>query len=158
MAKFRFNLEAVLEQRRAMEKERQREVAALERARLEIERELRGRQRAIEGAREDLRDALGKGEAGAAVMIDFGGVRLQSRAAFHQTQQAQMTAIRLAGAMRKVEAARARLLEAARARKAVEMLREKRYEEWRRDQERREAAAVDEINVMRAARRGEEVL
>ncbi len=158
MARFRFNLEAVLEQRRAVERERQREVAALERARLEIEQELRGRQRAIEGAREDLRDALGKGGAGAGVTIDLGGVRLQSRAAFHQARQAQMTAIRLAGAMRKVEAARGRLLEAARARKAVEMLRQKRFEEWRRDQERREAAAADEINVMRASRRGEEIL
>ena len=157
MAKFRFRLEPVLEQRRAAEKERQREVATLERERLALEDELRRRQSGIVSAREDLRAVLGTGEAGRGAVIDLAGVRLQSQSAFRQAQAARAAAIRLAGAMRRVEAARARLLEAARARRAVELLRERRHEEWRRAQERAEAAAIDELNVMRAGRRGEAV-
>lgn len=153
MARFRFNLEAVLTQRRAQEKERQREVAALESEKRALENELRGCQRGIEAAREDLRSVLAP--VGGPGVIDLGGVRLQSKAAFQLGVKAQLTALRLAGAMQRTEAARARLLEAARARRAVELLREKRFAEWRRDQDKREAASVDEMNVMRAVRRGE---
>jgi flagellar protein FliJ len=45
------------------------------------------------------------------------------------------------------------LLEATKRRKAVELLRERRFEQWRLDLERRETAAVDELAVMRYGRK-----
>jgi flagellar protein FliJ len=53
-----------------------------------------------------------------------------------------------------MEAARAGLIEAAKARRAVELLRERRWEEWKFAQEKAETAALDELAVIAAARRG----
>ena len=41
-------------------------------------------------------------------------------------------------------------MEASRQRKAVELLRERRYEEWKQARDKAEAAALDELAVMRA--------
>jgi flagellar protein FliJ len=49
--------------------------------------------------------------------------------------------------------ARAELLEAARARKVIEKLREKRQARWRAEQDRKEAAIMDEIGTQLAIRR-----
>ena len=68
---------------------------------------------------------------------------------------AQRTVLELAGLLRRLESARAELLEAAKRRKAVELLKDRRFEEWRSDQNRRELAAVDELAVMAAGRRGD---
>jgi flagellar export protein FliJ len=84
---------------------------------------------------------------------DVRAVRLQSGAAVRLGMAAQRAVLELAGVHRRLEGARAELLEAAKRRKAVELLRERRYEEWRTDQNRRELAAVDELAVMAAARR-----
>lgn len=152
MPKFRFQFESLLEVRRRAEQERQRVVAELERERRAIEDELRGCQRSIVQSKSGLRDALGG--AGPAV-IDLSAVRMQTGATFHLTHRAQQVAVRLAGAHQRLERARAALLEATVARKAVELLKERRFEEWRRDLNRRELAAVDELTTMRAGRREE---
>lgn len=155
MARFRFQFESLLEVRRRTEQERQRVVAELERERLTIEDELRTCQRSIVQSKGGLRDMLGGRSAGEPKVLDFAAVRLQTGAAFHLTHRAQQIALRLAGAHRRLEAARASLLEAAAARKAVELLKDKRFAEWKREIERREAAAVDELTTMRAGRREE---
>ena len=155
MAKFRFQFESLLEVRKRTEQERQLVVAELERERLAIEDELRECQRSIVQSKGGLRDMLGAGSGGAPVVLDFAAVRLQTGAAFHLTHRAQQIALRLAGAHRRVEAARAALLEATVARKAVELLKDKRHAEWKRELDRRELAAVDELTTMRAGRRGE---
>lgn len=161
MARFRFKLEALLEQRRRLEKDRQRLVAEAERERLAIEQRLRACQRAISASKADLRDALvgpvpSMGAPGAGV--DVHSVRLQAGASFHLAAEAQRLAIALSGAHRRWEAARRALLEAARDRKAVETLRDRRFEEWKREQARAETAAVDELVVMRAGRVREDEL
>lgn len=154
MAKFRFQFESLLEVRKRTEQERQLAVAELERERLAIEDELRECQRSIVQSKGGLREMLG-GSSGGAAVVDFAAVRLQTGAAFHLTHRAQQIALRLAGAHRRVEAARASLLEATVARKAVELLKDKRHAEWKREIDRREHAAVDELTIMRAGRRGE---
>lgn len=157
MAKFRFQFEALLDVRKRTEEQRQLVVAELERERLAIEEELRQCQRSIVQTKGGLRDALGGPQAarGESAMLDLSVVRMQTSAGFQLTHRAQQIAIRLAGAHRRLEAARASLLEATIARKAVELLKDKRFAEWKRELDRRELAAVDELTTMRAGRRGE---
>ncbi|MBI1190856.1 MAG: hypothetical protein GC200_09285 [Tepidisphaera sp.] len=154
MAKFVFELEGLLRARAAEERKRQLVVGAFERERARIEDLIRECQSAIVRGRDDLREALGGARAGSAV--DLAGVRMQAGAGLHMVARAQRHVFELAGVHRKLDAARLELLKAATARKAVEMLKERRFEEWREEQKRLEAAAMDELAVMRAGK-GEEL-
>lgn len=170
MAGFVFELEAVLDQRLMVEQQKRLVVAALERERLSIEGVIRGCQRAITRERDDLRARLrtaqrdGRGETlrsdlGAAAAggdgLDMRSVRLQAAASLQFVAKAQRAVLQLAGVCKRLDAARLELLGAATRRKAVELLRERRREEWRTEQARREDAALDELNVMRASRSGD---
>ncbi|MEM7621701.1 MAG: flagellar FliJ family protein [Planctomycetota bacterium] len=151
MAAFKFGLDPVLRQRAREEEEKQRKVAQLERQRLAIEDEIRGYQRSIEAEREDLStrlDAAREGEAG----INLGDVRVQANASLHMITMAQRSAVRLAGVYERLDEARLELLEASVRRKAVEALRDKRYEAWRQKRSKAELAALDELGVMRYGR------
>ena len=86
---------------------------------------------------------------------DMRGVRFQAGAATRLIASAQRAVLELAGVHKRLEAARAVLLEATKRRKAVELLKERRFEEWQQEQARREAAATDEIAVMRAGYGGD---
>jgi flagellar biosynthesis chaperone FliJ len=167
MAKFVFHLEAVLTQRRAIERERTLAVAALERERLAIEARLRALQQGISREREDLRERLGflaggggtlatSPSAGSTRVVDVRGVRMQATAAVRLDAIARQLALQLAGVFTRLDKARAELARAMGERKAVEKLRDARLEEWRSEQARREGAALDELATMRAARRDDE--
>lgn len=145
MPRFRFRLQAVLEHREMVEQERQRAVAALERDRVRLEQVIRDCQREIERERDELRAGLGNGDIRAA--------KLQSAAMLRFIADARRAVLELSGALKRLERARASLLEAATARKAVELLRERQLLEWKTSENRREAAAVDELVVMRAGRK-----
>jgi flagellar export protein FliJ len=151
MPRFRFQLQPVLEQRRRAEERCQLVVADLERQRLEIERAIRGFQDGIVRERLELRRVLGAG-AGAVPLRD---ARMQAAAGASLDMRARQEVLRLAGLCKRLEAARSELLAAAAARKAVELLRDRRLEAWRHEQSRLEAAAVDELAVMSAARKEE---
>ena len=133
MAKFRFNLETLLEQRRRVEDAKRAEVAQVERERLGVEDEIRAAQRALAEQKADLRAALSPG-AGA---VDVAGVRLQSHSSLHSTASIHRLAVRLAGVLQKLDRARASLLKATADRKAVELLRQRRFEEWQRERTRK---------------------
>jgi hypothetical protein len=77
-----------------------------------------------------------------------------SRPTPRSTSSARRTARSSAspGLHRRIDAARLELLKATTDRKAVEVLRQRRYEAWRAEQARREAIALDEISTMRAGR------
>ncbi|MDX2114377.1 MAG: flagellar FliJ family protein [Planctomycetota bacterium] len=149
MPRFVFKLEAVLEQRRHAERQKQRAVAALEAARQELEAAIARGQREIRACKEDLRALLGASAAGP---VELAPVRLQAVASLHAQARTQRLALKLAGVYKQLDAARAELLSAATARKAVELLRERRLAEWKRDLARRENAELDEIATIRAAR------
>jgi flagellar protein FliJ len=142
--KFRFALQAVLDQRERVEQQKQRIVADLEGQRAMVEGRLREFQRAITQEKGDQRAKLQGG--------DVAGARGQAAAIVKLAAAAQRAVLELAGVHKRLETARADLLEAAKRRKAVELLRERRHEEWRLDLERREAAELDELAVMRAGR------
>ncbi|MEX2219892.1 MAG: flagellar export protein FliJ [Phycisphaerales bacterium] len=145
MARFRFRLQAVLDHREAVEQERQRAVAEVERERVRLEGVIRECHRRITVEKGEQRRGLLAGDLGAA--------RRQASAGARYSTEAQRAAIELAGAYARLERARAALLEAAKARKAVELLRERHLEQWRAEESRRENAAADELSVMRAGRK-----
>jgi flagellar export protein FliJ len=147
---FVFELEPLLRQRRRVEQEHQREVATLERARLAIEDRIRAAQTSIGEARAVLRDELGGAAPGRRVALD--AVRLQMNASLYMTGRAQQAVLELAGAHKRLEAARVELMKATTARRALELLRERRFDEWKREQQRREDRELDEINTQRASR------
>jgi flagellar FliJ protein len=144
MPRFRFELEALLRSRRLAEQARQREVASIERERSILEDTLRRQQRAIEEGKASLTDAL-------VGTIDAESLRLHAAATMQQLRQGQRIVLELAGVHRRLDSARIALIEAARRRRAVELLRQQRLEQWQAAQDKAETDAIDELAVIRAA-------
>ena len=84
---------------------------------------------------------------------------MQANASLAIMRDAQRTVLELAGLHRQLEQARERLREAAKERRAVELLKERKLEAWRRSQARAEQLLLDELSVGRASRqRREDIL
>jgi len=157
MAVFRFRLERLLEQRRREERDKQAVVATIERERLALEDRLKGRQRAFESVRSDLRSLLGVSRINARdESVSMADLRQQAAASHHLVADAQRLALALAGVHRRLDAARQELAAAAAARKAVEKLRERERGAFERAIAKKEQAEMDEIASTRAARRADE--
>jgi flagellar export protein FliJ len=153
MAGFVFDLEAVLDQRAARERERQFAVAQLERQRLDTEARLRQTRLLIESGRNALRRALaGERSDHDQHRADLRAARADAASALRLAAAAQRLAVSLAGVHSRLDRARLDLLQAAIDRKAVETLRQRQFERWKAEQNRRENAAVDELTVMRGGR------
>ncbi len=147
MARFRFELQAVLDQRERIEQARQKVVAELEAQRVGLEDVIRRCQENLVRERQEMKAML---EA-----ADLRGVRFQAAAAGRLTVTAQRAVLELAGVHKRLEAARLSLLEASRSKRAVELLKERRFEEWKYAQNKVEAAALDELVVMRGVHGGD---
>ena len=152
MAKFRFPLQALLEHRARIERDHRVGVAVAERARVEAEDEVRARQRSIISIKSDLREALSPG----AGPVNLREARLQANASLHATLRTQQSALKLAGAMRRVDGARVQLIEAAKERRALELLRDRRFEAWKQKMNKAETNELDDIANARAARGDED--
>ena len=146
MAKFTFSLDPLLKARLAVEQRHQRAVAMIEQERRGIEERIRNQQRQIADGKQAVRSGL-IGD------VDAQGLRQHAAASLHLMRQAQRLVLELHGVHKRLDAARAVLIEAAKARRAVELLRERRWEEWKTAQEKAETAALDELAVIAAARR-----
>jgi flagellar export protein FliJ len=146
MAKFVFRLQALLDQRSHEERQKQLAVAAVERERAALEAEIAGHQRVIGGFKEDIRAMLASGG------VDVREVRLQAAASLHAQAATQRKAIKLAGVYQRLESARGELRAVATRRRAVELLKEKRFEHWKDEIKRKEGIELDEIGTLRAAR------
>ena len=147
MPRFRFEFETLLRARERAERDVQQEFAAIERERLKLELAIRRRHASARSCRDDLRAVLAPG-----TRSSVASVRMQAGASLMLEAETQRLAIQLAGVLKRQGAVRERLLEAARARKAVELLREQRLAAWKKDQDRREAAEQDDLVTARAAR------
>lgn len=147
MARFDFEYESLLRQRRHDEREQMTKVAAIERERLDLEEEIRGYQRSIVQEKRDLAERLDTGRGGGAV--DLRAVRVQANASLHLIGRAERAVVRLRGVHHRLDAARLELVRRTTRRRAIELLREKRYEQWSREQARLEQAELDEIVVLR---------
>ncbi|HZW07177.1 MAG TPA: hypothetical protein VFF65_08630 [Phycisphaerales bacterium] len=151
MAKFEFSLEAALEQRRRVERERQLVVARIEQARVRLEERVKTVQSRLVQERDDMRALLGPGgrAAGGAASVSVSSVRLQATAGLHGLAELRTLAVELAGVLKRLEVARVQLTAAAVARKAVEKLREQQLARWKAERDRRESAELDDLTLMR---------
>jgi flagellar export protein FliJ len=149
MAKFRFELDPVLRARQREEDVIQRDVARLQRQRTMLEDGLRNRQVRLSESKRSVRDQL-------VGTIETSNVRMQATASLAIMRDAERTVLELAGIHQRLEEARSRLREAAKRRRAIELLRERRVVEWRRNESRAEQLALDELAVIRAARTNQE--
>lgn len=148
--KFTFRLQPVLEQRQRAEEAMQLRVAAIERERVAIEDRLRESQRAIIEAKTELRRELAGSESSGSVAVNL--VRFQASSSIHMVAKARMLVVELAAVHRKLDVERAALAKAMAARKAVELLKDKRYDEWKSESAKREVTDLDELAVMRHGR------
>ena len=146
MARFAFRLQPLLKARKRAEQARQRAVAEVVREKLELEDQLRRRQEQIARGKQALGDRLvGK--------LDVRLLRDQAGATMLYLRKARQLALELAGTHRRLEAARDELIEATKHRRAIELLRDRRFEQWKADLDKAETAALDELAVIAAARR-----
>jgi len=138
MPRFEFTLEAVLRQRTNAEEQCQRELARHLRERMILENQLRMMQETISGARQTL-------SAGLVGKVDLDSVAQFARFSGQSRIRAESIVRRLAQVEEQVGAARARLVEATRSRKALDLLRKRQWEAFRRVQRRRESAELDDV-------------
>ncbi len=139
MAKFKFQLEPLLRHRRREQEQRQRDLADAMSQRVALEDELRDMQTMIVSSKQNLTEHL-------VGRVDLNRVSDFARYSGQVTARAHGMIRRLAQAEQAVTQAREVLLEASRAVKALELLRDKRYEAWKRALDRKETAEIDEIS------------
>lgn len=137
---FRFSLQPVLEHRTTIEEQRQREFAeAL--TRLEAARE---RRRQIDG---EILRCHARVREGQRSGLDFALRELFERWIGAQ----QQLTVEADASIRKLDdeaqRRRARLIEAVKARKVIERLRERELKDWKREEDRAELKVFDEIAV-----------
>jgi flagellar biosynthesis chaperone FliJ len=144
MPRFVFTLAPVLRQRLAVERVAMAKVADLERERASAESLLSAAQRGISSARDDLRELLGASMVSKSP-ADPRRAGLQARASLALDMNARRLAIALAGIYAKLTRAKQELARACVDRRAVELLRERQLELWKREQAAIENNMIDEV-------------
>ncbi len=137
MARFVFELQSVLQQREHLERQQQGRVAEVDRRRLALEGALRELQDQMDGERAHLAALLAGGS--------FAQVRAQALTISAMEHRARSLAVELAGVLGRLEEERRVLARRSAERRAIELLREQRYEAWLREQQRREQRVLDDI-------------
>lgn len=138
-----------------------RRIAEIHRERVDIERQAEALSAASSDERAALRRELGEGEDAPAAhapdeeverRVDLSRVRLQSNASLHGLRRRHELALQGAAVLKRLEHARRALLEATTRRRAVELLKERRFEAWAAAERTREAREVDELVTARFGR------
>src|SRR5260221_3196994 len=145
MAQFKFPLAAVLRHRKHVEQERQRALADLESDMAAQQRVLNEMNRSVASSAEDLRTNRLTGPLNLAW--------LTAHRRYMLGMQRQLTALaqKMSLLQRKIDDARASLVEAARERMVMEKLRDRQHRTWHEDQNRRELAELDDLTMRAAA-------
>lgn len=150
MARFIFNLEAVLTQRKHAERQRQRDLAVVEGQMNALQNQLKAINDAMRQAGDDLRDNHLTGR----LNMDF--LSAHRRFSISMQRNAMTLAQKIALAQRQVDEARKLLAEAAKQRKAIEKLKENQLQRWRAERQRAELSELDEIGMQLAYQRAGE--
>ena len=145
MAKFQFPLEGVLEHRRRLEEQRQRELALVQAKMREAQEALRELDATLKASLADVRQNRLVGK------LDLGFLAGYRRYTAAVQRKGTQIAQKMVLIQRELDAARAALLEAAKQRKIVEKLREKQLERWKAEADRKQAADLDEVSMRMAA-------
>jgi len=143
MAQFKFTLQRVLDRRLDEEEVKRRALATIERRRRELEDSLRARQGEISAGRSAWRAEL-VGE------IDPAALRHHAAAGVGLFRKAQRTVIEIASLEKGIAKARAEAVEASRARRTLEILRDQRMAAFADVERRKEQGALDELGQQRA--------
>jgi len=138
MPRFKFALQRLLERRLDEEEAKRRALAAIEGRRRALEDALRARQVEIASGRDAMRAEL-VGE------VDPAAIRHHAAAGVGLFRKAQRTVIDIASLEKGIAKARAEAVEAARARRTLEILRERRLAAHADSERRAEQTALDEI-------------
>ena len=144
MPQFVFQLEGVLRQRRNLEQQRLRELAAIQDRYRQLEADLRAMDQEMREATAFLRQHHLNGK------LDMAYLTGHRRYTLAMQRKAMAQVQRMAIVQRQAEEAHAALTLAAQRRKAVEKLRDHQYLRWRQAIERRDMAQMDEIGVQLA--------
>jgi flagellar FliJ protein len=146
MARFVFRLQAVLRHRKAIEQEKQRDLAVAV-ARFE---EIEGRLKALESTMRETNDDVRRNRL--VGQLDVAFITAHRRFLLGMQRKAIELARELAAAQKDVDVARAALAEAAKQRMVLEKLREKQHARWREELDRKEVAAMDEVGMQLSVR------
>lgn len=141
MAKFIFNLDGVLRQRKQVERDRQRALAEKMAEVHRLSEELRQMDQSMQSAVADVRENRLRGP------IDLAFIAAHRRYTMAMQRKATDQARRIVAAQQIADAARVELAEAAKQRKIIEKLREKRYQLWKMELERKAAMEMDEVGM-----------
>ena len=144
MAKFVFRLQAVLRHRKAIEQEKQRDLAVAVARFAELEAQLKALESSMRETNDDVRRNRLTGR------LDVAFITAHRRFQLGMQRKALELATRMAAAQRDVDAARAALAEAAKQRMVLDKLREKQHARWREELERKELADLDEVGMQLA--------
>ena len=139
MAKFVFQLHAVLRHREIVEQEKQRAFAAAAAAVTAAKGELKRLDESVQQALADLRANHLTGS------LDLSFLAAHRRFMLAMQRQGLVLMQKLQEAQKKVDAAQAELAEAAKQRKIIEKLRERQLARWAAEVNRKEAAQLDEV-------------
>ena len=136
MRKFQFKLETLLKHRAQVERQKQQELAR-------VQVRMNSIQTALEASESSIRDAAS------------GGMDVHQQR-FLSAMRSKMMSLKreLVECNKLREAARAAFTTAAKDRKAIELLREREFAEWRRQQAKREQHAADEATASRSRTTG----
>ena len=141
MARFVFQLDGVLRQRKLAEEQEQRELAVVEAEMTALEAQLRALDQSVQSTTADIRTNHLTGR------LDLNFLAAHRRYIAATQRKALDLAERMAAVKVRLDASRKALAEAAKERKIIEKLREKREAEWKAAQARKEMAALDEIGT-----------
>ena len=137
MPRFRFRFATLLKHRRQLELQAKRDLAVHLRTKMILEGQLRNMQQSISAAKQDMAEGLvGKVDVDALRRIGTHGSHVQLRG--------QQIVLKLAQVERDVHQSRSKLLDTTRQRKALELLRQRQFEEWKQEQARRETNELDD--------------
>lgn len=140
MPKFEFNLEAVLQQRTWVEREHQRQLGVVLARLAELEGELQRLDTTVKGSTAELREGRLTGP------IDLAFLAAHRRFVLATERRAREIMQRMSLVTRQIEEARRLLVEASRARKVVEKLRERKLAEWKTGLIESEQEEMDDIS------------
>ena len=141
MARFVFQLDGVLRQRKLAEEQKQRDLAVVEGEMKLLESRLRELDESVQNTTADVRDNRLTGR------LDLSFLAAHRRYTLAVQRKAVALAEQMAAVKVRVDTARHALAEAAKQRKMIEKLREKRHAEWAAEQARKEMSALDEVGM-----------
>ncbi len=146
MARFVFRYESLLKQRAAVEKDRQRELGVAVQKREAMLNTLRQTQQTIRQSKAELSEALSG-------QVDLSQIGAFSRYTGQTTADGHRIVRELAEVEKVIVFARGRLVEASKARKALELLKEKHLAAWAQERQRKETAELDDLAAQGFMRR-----